>query len=159
MSNVNFITTGKNAVFKLSKCHSWLDCHLCIVICSVDASHSEGMGRLVNDSVTQRKANVVLRPICYNNRDHLCLFVAGGDIEPGTELCYYYGPSDKYMYWRKVCKCSCCKRFCLVILMKFVCTIVSCKLKNSSVVLSELFKVAQYVVKLCSFYFVMLLLY
>jgi hypothetical protein len=66
------------------------------------------MGRLVNDSVTQRKANVVLRPICHNNKDHLCLFVAGDDIQPGTELCYYYGPSGEYKYWRKVCKCCCC---------------------------------------------------
>jgi hypothetical protein len=115
-----------------------------MLICSVDATHSDGMGRLVNDSVTQRKANVVLRPICHNSEDHLCLFVAGGDILPGTELCYYYGPSDEFMYWRKVCNCSCCCTWNFFVLSHHV------NFTNLTVVLSELCKVAQCVVMLCS---------
>lgn len=43
-----------------------------------------------------------MKVILHNGVSHLCLFVAGNDIDPGTELTYYYGPTDAYMYWRMV---------------------------------------------------------
>lgn len=69
---------------------------------SIDATHSGGYGRLVNDSIVKRKANTVVKEVVNGGSSHLCLFVAGGDILAGQEITYFYGPTDTYMYWRKV---------------------------------------------------------
>jgi hypothetical protein len=47
-----------------------------------------------------------MKKIEHEGVSHLCLFVAGCDIPAGTELVYYYGPTDENMHWRidKVCE-------------------------------------------------------
>jgi hypothetical protein len=64
------------------------------------------MGRMVNDSVTVRKANCVIKEVNCDGTPHLCVFVAGSEIKAGTELLYYYGETDEHMFWRKVCDIS-----------------------------------------------------
>lgn len=58
---------------------------------------------MVNDSVTLRKANCVIKEVVCDGTPHLCVFVAGNYIKAGTELVYYYGQTDEHMFWRKVC--------------------------------------------------------
>ena len=69
---------------------------------SIDATKSDGMGRLVNDSVTQRKANATVKEVIHGGISHLCIFVTGCQINVGEEILYYYGPTDEHMHWRKV---------------------------------------------------------
>ena len=64
---------------------------------SIDASHHEGKGKLINDSVTLKKGNCNPKMV----DGHLCLF-AVRDIEAGEELLYYYGETESNMYWRLV---------------------------------------------------------
>jgi SET domain-containing protein len=56
----------------------------------------------VNDSINERAANCVMKNIKFGDQAHLCLFVAGTEIKEGEELCYWYGPTDEHMFWRKV---------------------------------------------------------
>jgi hypothetical protein len=65
---------------------------------SVDATQSDGMGRLVNDIDWQTKANCVMKVVMVKNVPYLCLF-ATKDLEPGMELRYDYG--DPEQPWRK----------------------------------------------------------
>ncbi|XP_014669633.1 PREDICTED: uncharacterized protein LOC106810712 [Priapulus caudatus] len=67
---------------------------------SVDATHSIGLGRMVNDDV--KSPNATMRLIPVNGVPHLCLFVKNvASIPPGTEITFNYGEGDQGMYWRK----------------------------------------------------------
>ena len=67
-------------------------------ICSIDATHSDGLGRLINDE--EKRPNAVMKKIVTNTRVSLCVF-ALRNISPGDEIRYDYGPDDGKMYWRQ----------------------------------------------------------
>lgn len=64
---------------------------------SIDATHSTGLGRMVNDS-PKAKANSKMKKVVIDGKTYLCLF-ATCDIEIGTELRYDYGVPN--LPWRK----------------------------------------------------------
>ncbi len=63
----------------------------------MDATLSEGLGRLVNDA-PHVDANCLMKKIIINGHPRLALF-AKEDINPGKELRYDYGIKD--LPWRK----------------------------------------------------------
>ncbi len=63
----------------------------------MDATFSEGLGRLVNDA-PHVDANCSMKKIMINGHPRLALF-AKEDINPGEELRYDYGIKD--LPWRK----------------------------------------------------------
>lgn len=65
--------------------------------CSIDATFSEGKGKMVNDE-RAIKANCSMRAINIDGSHHLCLF-AKQDISCGNELRYDYGVPG--LPWRK----------------------------------------------------------
>ena len=69
-----------------------------VVYCvlSIDATRSDGLGRLCNDE--HRKPNAVMKKVEHNGV-HLCIF-ALKSIKLGDELRYDYGPDDGSMLWR-----------------------------------------------------------
>ena len=69
------------------------------MFCSIDASDDKHIGRYMNDSITEKAANVQAKPVHHNSRPHIC-FYALTDIKEGEELTYYYGPTDQHMFWR-----------------------------------------------------------
>ena len=64
----------------------------------IDATHSDGLGRLFNDE--EKRPNAVMKKIVTNTRVSLCLF-ALRNISAGDEIRYDYGPDDGKMYWRQ----------------------------------------------------------
>ena len=66
--------------------------------CSIDATHSDGLGRLFNDE--EKRPNAVMKKTVTNTRVSLCLF-ALCNISAGDEIRYDYGPDDGKMYWRQ----------------------------------------------------------
>jgi SET domain-containing protein len=66
---------------------------------SIDATHSDGLGRLCNDE--HKKPNAIMKKMEVAGQIHLCLF-ALRDIDAGEELRYNYGPDEGNMPWRKV---------------------------------------------------------
>ena len=73
---------------------------------SIDATHSTGCGRIVNDN-PHRDANSEMKIVYHEERPHLCLF-AKCDMIAGTELRYDYGVPN--LPWRK-------KEVCFLILI------------------------------------------
>ncbi|XP_046373724.1 pollen-specific leucine-rich repeat extensin-like protein 1 [Haliotis rufescens] len=65
----------------------------------IHATDSRCYGKFVNDSMTKRRANALMKPLHLRDKTHLCLF-AKRDISPNEEVTYYYGPTDEQMYWR-----------------------------------------------------------
>ena len=73
---------------------------------SLDATFSQGLGRLVNDA-PHMDANCLMKKIEKGGHPRLVLF-AKEDIYPGEELRYDYGIKD--LPWRKR-KLGMCERF------------------------------------------------
>ena len=75
--------------------------HLCKIFCyysSIDASHSDGLGRLVNDEYS-KKANCKMKKIICEGVPKLWL-CAIKDIKSGQQLTYDYGVNN--LPWRKL---------------------------------------------------------
>jgi len=72
---------------------------LCVryVICSIDATHSGGLGRMCNDD--HKRPNAIMKKIVAD-KVYLCLF-ALRDIRSGAEIRFDYGADDGNMPWRK----------------------------------------------------------
>ena len=70
-----------------------------VFFCSIDATHNDGLGRMVNDEC--RKPNAVMKKKIFSKKLTLCLF-ALRDICIGEEIRYDYGPDDGRMHWRSV---------------------------------------------------------
>ncbi|XP_046569801.1 uncharacterized protein LOC124278098 [Haliotis rubra] len=71
-----------------------------MIFFSIDATDANCYGRYVNDSITNRKANFVMKALYFGGNTHSCLFDKR-EISSEEELTYYYGPTDENMYWRK----------------------------------------------------------
>jgi SET domain-containing protein len=71
--------------------HSAINC-----ILSIDATHSSGFGRMVNDS---SRGNCLMKKIFVCGEEHLCLF-ASETINPGDQLLYNYGDDPSRLFWR-----------------------------------------------------------
>ena len=71
--------------------------HIFLLFCSIDGTHSDGLGRLCNDE--HRRPNAKMKKVVNNNQVSLCLF-ALRDINIGDEIRYDYGPDDGKMFWR-----------------------------------------------------------
>ena len=65
---------------------------------SVDATFSDGFGRMVND-IEPKMANCYMRKIVVNNQPHLALY-AKRNIQKHEELRYDYGLKD--LPWRRI---------------------------------------------------------
>lgn len=72
-----------------------------LFICSIDATVSDGLGRMVNDS---KHGNSKMKKVTHEGRQHLCLF-ATMQINPGDELRYDYGDDPSRLFWRKQVGC------------------------------------------------------
>lgn len=70
--------------------------HSLSVTCSIDATDSHGLCRLVNDGIG-KQMNCVMKKIIVDGTPYLCLF-ALRDIRAQEELRYDYGQTD--MPWR-----------------------------------------------------------
>lgn len=68
------------------------------MIFSIDATHSDGLGRMVNDECSQQ-ANCKMKKVMVEGLPKLCL-VAMKDIYPGKELRYDYGVRN--LQWRNL---------------------------------------------------------
>ena len=64
---------------------------------SIDATYTEGYGRMVNDGIG-KSCNCNVKIVFVNAKPHVCLF-AGRQILAGEELRYDYGVPD--LPWRK----------------------------------------------------------
>ena len=67
-----------------------------VMFCSIDSTHSEGLGRICNDD--NIKPNAVMKKI-ESKEVNLCIF-ALRNITLGDEIRYDYGPDDGSMWWR-----------------------------------------------------------
>jgi len=65
--------------------------------CSIDATNSSGLGRMVNDS---KAGNCVMRKVMVDGVPHLCLF-ARTNIAVDEQLMYDYGDDSEHLFWRK----------------------------------------------------------
>ena len=72
-------------------------------IFSIDATFSDGLGRMVNDC---RTGNSKMKKVMVDGKPHLCLF-ATKQIKPRDEILYNYGDDPSKLFWRKKVT-SCC---------------------------------------------------
>ncbi len=71
-----------------------------MLCCSIDATKATGLCRLVNDN--HKNPNARMKKEMFNSRPVLCLY-AVGDLSPGEEIRFDYGPDEnKAMWWRHV---------------------------------------------------------